>query len=151
VETDKNIRCFCGDYTNVLDYKVDLLYADPPYNSREYLPNYHVLETIARYDNPAIKGVTGIRPYQEQKSGFCKKNQVRDSFETLLRDAKARYILISYNNEGLLKTDELKELCEKYAVADSFRFVETDYRRYKSKIPNNRKGLKEQFYFLRRY
>lgn len=24
----------------------DLLYADPPYNSREYLPNYHVLETI---------------------------------------------------------------------------------------------------------
>jgi adenine-specific DNA-methyltransferase len=151
VETDKNIQCFHGDYTEVLDYKVDLLYADPPYNSREYLPNYHILETIARYDNPAIKGVTGIRPYQEQKSGFCKKNQVKDAFETLIRDAQARYILISYNNEGLLSTEELKELCEKYAVEDSFRLVEINYRRYKSKIPNNSKGLKEQLYFLRRY
>lgn len=151
VETDKSIQCFNGDYKDVLNCKVDLLYADPPYNSREYLPNYHILETIARYDNPAIKGVTGIRPYQEQKSGFCKKNQVKDAFETLIRDAQAKYILISYNNEGLLSTEELKELCEKYAVAGSFKLVEIDYRRYKSKIPNNNKGLKEQLYFLRRY
>ena len=50
-----------------------LLYADPPYNSREYLPNYHVMKTIARCDSPIIKGVTGIREYTEQKSAFCKK------------------------------------------------------------------------------
>ena len=45
--------------------KGDLLYADPPYNSRQYLPNYHVLETIARYDSPAIRGVTGMRDYSD--------------------------------------------------------------------------------------
>ena len=65
--------CHCGDYTSVLPIKTDLLYADPPYNSREYLPNYHVMETIARYDAPVINGVTGIREYSEQKSPFCKK------------------------------------------------------------------------------
>jgi adenine-specific DNA-methyltransferase len=50
------------------------MYADPPYNAREYLPNYHVLETIARYDYPVIKGITGMREYDKQKSVFCKKN-----------------------------------------------------------------------------
>ncbi|MDR2375914.1 MAG: DNA adenine methylase, partial [Treponema sp.] len=38
----------------------DILYIDPPYNTRQYLPNYHVLETIARYDAPEISGVTGL-------------------------------------------------------------------------------------------
>ncbi len=151
VETDKKVGCFNQNYIELLNMEVDLLYADPPYNSREYLPNYHILETIARYDKPFIKGVTGIRAYSEQKSEFCKKNTVRQAFERLIRDANAEYILISYNNEGLLKTEELVALCEEYAVTGSFRLVEMDYRRYKNKIPNNEKGLKEQLYFLRRH
>ena len=59
IDDAKNIRCMNEDYTKALDICTDILYADPPYNSREYLPNYHVLETIARYDYPLIKGVTG--------------------------------------------------------------------------------------------
>jgi adenine-specific DNA-methyltransferase len=148
IETEKKVWCYNRDYKEMLDIKADLLYADPPYNSREYLPNYHVLETIARYDNPTVKGVTGIRPYEEQKSGFCRKNKVAESFDALIKNANARYILISYNNEGLIGTKELTEICQKYARAGTFRLVETDYRRYKNKIPNNAEGLKEQLYFL---
>lgn len=150
-ENNSTIRCFYGDYKDVLNYQVDLLYADPPYNTREYLPNYHILETIARYDNPIIKGITGLRPYQKQKSDFCKKNKAREAFETLIRDANARYILISYNNEGILSTEELKNLCKKYAIENSFSLVEIDYRKYRSKISDNNKGLKEQLYFFRRH
>ncbi|MCM1432284.1 MAG: DNA adenine methylase [Muribaculaceae bacterium] len=142
--------CHNKDYKEILPVQYDLLYADPPYNSREYLPNYHVLETIARYDYPEVKGVAGLRDYANQKSSFCKKNTVHDAFETLIRDCKSRYILISYNNEGLLSTEDLTDLCRKYALDDSFRLLETDYRRYKNKIPNNKAGLKEQLYFLRR-
>lgn len=144
-------RCFHADYTELLKVKSDLVYADPPYNSREYLPNYHILETIARYDSPVIRGVTGMRNYEEQKSEFCKKNTVYGAFEKLVRDCRSKYILISYNNEGLLSTGELSEICRKYCREDSFRLYEYAYRRYKNKIPNETEGLKEQLYFLRRH
>lgn len=146
----RECRCLNGDFKQALQIETDLLYADPPYNSREYLPNYHVLETIARYDYPEIHGVTGIRNYEGEKSDFCKKARVLEAFETLLRDTASKYVLISYNNEGLVPTETLCELCQEYAQAGSFHLTELDYRRYKSKIPNNKAGLKEQLYFLRR-
>ena len=64
------------------------------------------METIARYDNPFIKGVTGIREYTEQKSAFCKKATVHDAFVKLIKDANSRYVLISYSNEGLISTEQ---------------------------------------------
>ena len=139
-----------ADYTALLDRECDVLYADPPYNSREYLPNYHVLETIARYDNPTLHGVTGLRDYADQKSPFCKKATVAAAFATLLRETRARYVIISYNNEGLLPTEELQALCAAHAVNHSFSLQEFAYRRYKNKIPNNAKGLKEQLYIVQR-
>lgn len=151
IPADWKPACFNQDYETLLPMKCDLMYADPPYNSREYLPNYHLLETIARYDSPAIKGVTGLRPYETQKSLFCKKNTVYGAFETLIREAGSTYILISYNNEGLLDTEDLTSICKKYAVNGTFHLFERDYRRYKNKIPNNRSGLKEQLYFFRRH
>lgn len=147
----KKNESYNADFTNLLPKKCDLLYADPPYNAREYLPNYHILETIARYDYPEIHGVTGMRNYDLQKSVFCKKSTVASAFETLIRDCQSKYILISYNNEALLSTSELTEICQTYAVGDSFKLFEYDYRRYKNKIPNNTEGLKEQLYFLRRH
>ena len=148
IKIGKDCQCLWGDYTKALEIKTDLLYADPPYNSREYLPNYHVMETIARYDYPMIKGVTGIREYSSEKSVFCKKASVVSAFDTLLKNAKSKYIIISYNNEGLISTEELSSLCKKYAKLNTFHLVECDYRRYKNKIPNNKAGLKEQLYFL---
>lgn len=146
----KNV-CYNEDYTKILELPSDLLYADPPYNAREYLPNYHILETIARYDKPTVYGVTGMRGYEKQKSGFCKKNTVYEAFERLVRDCNSRYIIISYNNEGLLSTNELSEICQRYCINHSFQLYEYEYRRYKNKIPNDTKGLKEQLYFLRRH
>lgn len=146
----KKNECYNSDFTELLSKKCDLLYADPPYNSREYLPNYHILETIARYDYPNIHGVTGMRNYDKQKSVFCKKSTVASAFETMIRDCKSKYILISYNNEALLSTEELSDICRRYAIDDSFKLFEYSYQRYKSKIPNNTAGLKEQLYLLRR-
>lgn len=141
-------KCMNADYMSVIDTPTDLLYADPPYNSREYCPNYHILETVARYDYPEIKGVTGMRPYQNLKSPFCSRRTVETAFENLIKCCNARYVLISYNNEALLPTSRLAELCCDYAINDSFKLIEIDYRRYKSKIPNNKAGLKEQLYFM---
>ena len=127
----------------------DLVYLDPPYNAREYLPNYHVLETIALYDYPEISGVTGTR-HNTTKSNFCKKAKVHEAFNNLLQKLNTRYILISYNNEGLIPTPELSDIVRANGNPDTFRLFEFPYRRYKSKIPNNNEGLKEQLYFIQK-
>lgn len=144
---NKSYNC---DYQSLLTKESTLLYADPPYNQREYAPNYHLLETIARYDYPEVKGVTGMRNYKELKSVFCSKKTVENAFETLIRESSSKYILISYNNEGLISTKVLTDICQTYAIHNTFKLYEFDYRRYKNKIPNNSSGLKEQLYFLRR-
>lgn len=125
----------------------DLLYADPPYNSRQYLPNYHVLETIARYDNPQIHGVTGMRNYQHQKSDFCTVRGVEGAFRRMIENANVRYVLISYNNEGLLSTERLSAICQEYAINNSFELHEIDYRRYNN-VGTTPAGVTEQLYFF---
>lgn len=91
----------------------DILYLDPPYNERQYASNYHLLETIAKYDNPVIKGKTGLRDYKEQKSEYCSKSSVKKAFADLIQNAKCKYIFLSYNNEGLLSLEDIKEIMSK--------------------------------------
>ncbi len=125
----------------------DLLYADPPYNSRQYLPNYHILETIARYDNPNIHGVTGMRNYEQQRSDFCTVKGVEDAFRRMIENANVQYVLISYNNEGLLSTERLSALCQEYAVHNTFCLNEINHRRYNN-AGTNPGGVTEQLYFF---
>ena len=103
-----NAECHCYNMDSLelaRQITSDLTYLDPPYNGRQYLPNYHILETIARYDNPTIKGVTGQRVDPEKSSDYCKKGKASKAFRTLLRTINSRYLLLSYNNEGLLTTE----------------------------------------------
>lgn len=134
---------------NVLATQIesDITYIDPPYNGRQYTSNYHFLETIARYDNPEIKGVTGIRQYQsEEKSKYCSKRQVAAQFDQLFSTLKTRHIVVSYSCDGLLHKDEIMALLRKHAIADSVECVEINYRRYKSKIVKKRAAIEYLFY-----
>lgn len=144
----KKCTCYNKNYLDVLKNKTDIIYADPPYNSREYLPNYHILETIAKYDYPVIKGITGLREYKDTKSVFCKKNTVRKAFEDLICNANSKYVLISYNNEGLISTEELIDICTVKAKPHTFKIFEFDYRRYRNKTSKKENVLKEQLYLF---
>lgn len=126
----------------------DLAYFDPPYNQRQYLPNYHVLETIAKYDNPKIKGVTGLRDYSEQKSDYCRKDTVLHTFDDLISKTKSRYIVASYNTEGILSHDEIISVLDKYGKKGTVACKFIDYRRYKNAQTNKNKNLKEVLYFV---
>lgn len=107
----------------------DILYLDPPYNARQYCSNYHILETIARYDNPEIKGKTGLRDYTDQKSVFCIKNKVAEAFADLIKNAKFKYIFLSYNNEGLMSFDTIEKIMKKYG---RYKVYMQQYRRFKA-------------------
>lgn len=113
----------------------DVLYLDPPYNERQYCANYHVLETIAKYDSPVVKGVTGLRDYSDQKSAFCSGKTVLNAFENLIKKAKFKYIFLSYNNEGLMSLEQIKDIMSKYG---DYSFYTKSYRRFKADKDSNR-------------
>ena len=127
----------------------DILYIDPPYNSRQYAPNYHVLETIARYDNPLLSGVTGMRPYENQKSVFCSKNEVNDAFEQLIKNADFSHIVMSYSSAGLMKADFIEKILKNNGISSTFTLQKIPYRKYKSKIYNE-SGVCEYLFYIQK-
>jgi len=113
----------------------DILYLDPPYNHRQYATNYHLLETVAKYDNPKIHGKTGLREYENQKSLYCSRTKVKKAFADLILKAKAKYIFLSYNNEGLMTLDDIKEIMSQRGKYGHFT---KDYNRFKADKTENR-------------
>ena len=111
----------------------DVLYLDPPYNARQYGSNYHLLNTIARYDNFVPKGKTGLRDYK--RSLYCQTREVAAVFENLIENAEFNYIFLSYNNEGLMSENEVREILEKYGKYD---LVTIEYQRFKADKTENR-------------
>ena len=78
------------------DLKADVVYIDPPYNSRQYSRFYHLLETLVKWDKPKLYG-TALKPETENTSDYCKA-KAPDRFAELIHDLNCKYIVVSYNN-----------------------------------------------------
>jgi len=131
----------------------DILYIDPPYNTRQYAANFHILETLACWDNPQVYGKTGLRPYEKQKSAYSQRTKCQDAFADLINKAKANYILMSYNNEGIIPHEFILETLGKKGKVKVYT---KDYRRFRTerdhenrhyKVPDDR--VKELIYFVK--
>lgn len=120
--------------------KGDILYLDPPYNHRQYATNYHILETIAKYDDPFIYGKTGLRKYEDQKSLYCSKTKAVEAFEDLIDNANFKYIILSYNDEGIIPISEVERIFRKKGKYELFQ---TDYKRFKADKTENRNHKKD--------
>lgn len=79
--------------------KADLIYIDPPYNSRQYCDAYHLLENVAVWNKPKVYGVAKKMDRTNLKSRYC-TNKAVDAFDELIRNCNCKYILVSYNNTG---------------------------------------------------
>lgn len=77
--------------------KADVLYIDPPYNSRHYCDSYHLLENIIRWEKPEAFGVAKKMLRDDLKSQYCLRTAPR-AFDDLISNANCKYILVSYNN-----------------------------------------------------
>lgn len=119
----------------------DILYLDPPYNARQYGSNYHILNTIARYNNFTPKGKTGLPNYQ--KSKYCSKNYVLLEFENLIKNADFKYIFLSYNNEGLMSVENIKSVMNKYG---KYNISMINYQRFKADKNRNHKANSTEEY-----
>jgi len=126
---------------------IDILYLDPPYNERQYAPNYHILETIAKWDNPKIKGITGMRSYKDQKSEFCNPKSGVKALTEIVKKKNFKHLLLSYNDEGIMPEDKILKL---FNESGKIEISKQDYQRYKSNSNGKKKnGVKEKIYYLK--
>jgi adenine-specific DNA-methyltransferase len=107
-------RAFKEDANKIVNkHKVDVLYLDPPYNSRQFAANYFFLELIAEgwfEKRPEIYGRAGMRPYDKQKSDYSVSRKASEVLADLISKARAKYILLSYSDEGIIPIKEIKKI-----------------------------------------
>ena len=90
--------CFNEDANELVRrVRCDVLFLDPPYNSRQYSDAYHLLENVARWEKPQVKGVARKMDRTELKSDYCTKS-AESAFSDLVGSANAKYIILTYNN-----------------------------------------------------
>lgn len=133
----KDVSIFQED-ANLLVKKIktDVVYIDPPYNSRQYSRFYHVLETLVKWDKPVLHGVA-LKPDPENMSVYCRVN-AKDKFAELVKDIDAKYLVVSYNNtydsksnssKNKITLKEIKDILNKQGKTKVF---EKDYRHFNS-------------------
>jgi adenine-specific DNA-methyltransferase len=108
----------------------DLAYLDPPYNQHRYFTNYHVWETLVAWDAPEHYGVACKRTDArdpETKSDFNARRRMPEVLARVVRDVRARLLVLSYNDESWIALDELRALC---AVRGHVEVLTFDSRRY---------------------
>ena len=108
---------------------VNIIYLDPPYNSRQYASNFHVLESIVVYDKQPLKGKSGLRDYEDQRSNYCLKSKVYQELDELISNCDCNYILMSYSTEGLLTEEEILSILRKRGKCTVYK---QEYRRFKT-------------------
>ena len=95
---NENNQCYNEDSNQLVErIEADLVYIDPPYNSRQYCDAYHLLENVAKWEKPEVKGVALKMDRTSLKSDYCTSSATR-AFEDLISKITAKYILLSYNN-----------------------------------------------------
>lgn len=134
------------------EIECDVMYLDPPYNHRQYAPNYHILETVARWDEPEVKGVSGLRPYHNEKSQYCQKESALKSLSELAGRARCSLLMLSYNSEGIMPHNDI---CSALSLRGQVQVVEQSYRRYRSdrdhekRVYKPNKNVIERIYLVR--
>lgn len=125
----------------------DFMYLDPPYNERDYASYYHVLETISKYNNPELKdNKTGTKK-KITKSKWCRKSSVINELDYVIKNSNAKVVLLSYNNEGIMKGEDIKLLFEKYGIYSNRK---KEVRRFKCNKTKNNVVVYEYIHILER-
>lgn len=123
----------------------DVCYIDPPYIKRQYAANYHILETLAREDEPEAIGESGLRPWRDQYSNFCSKVRIRGAFDTIIKNINCNNIFISYSEDGLLPIDVLMDFLRQYGTVELSKI---QYKRFRSNNSQKELELTEYLIYL---
>lgn len=150
MDIKNNNQCFNEDANELIKHITgDLLYLDPPYNSRQYSDAYHLLENIAKWQKPEVFGVARKMDRSHIKSNYC-TTSATSAFEELIINANAKYILLSYNNmaekgndrsNAKISDDNIMRILEKKGNVCIFEKEYKSFTTGKSNIKDNSERL----------
>ncbi len=138
VGTGLKCSAHCGDIVELVGRlgRLDLLYLDPPYNTRQYSAYYHVPELIAEgwfgAELPTLRGKTGLIDDSQKKSAWSTRDGCVPALEQLLQGVDATHVLLSYNNEGIIPEKEIESCFRRYGVPSTYRRTGREYKRYRA-------------------
>ena len=124
----------------VREIEGDIAYIDTPYTVTQYVSAYHLLETLAKYDSPKIKGVGGKRERESKNSLYARKNEAKAQFEDLFRQIRFKHIIISYSNQGLVPLKELVSLAKLFAKDNKVYVEKFNYQEYQNHRSSNKRN-----------
>lgn len=114
----------------VEDVPCDVLYIDPPYTQNQYGTQYHLLETLVLCDEPEISPVTGSRPTAPYRSDWSKDLKAHILLDKVVAKTKARYVLMSYSNDGILAKEYIEAVMKRYGLPETFCCRKIEYKQY---------------------
>ncbi len=127
---------FQGDVLDAADWfaafapDADIAYLDPPYNQHSYLGNYHVWESLIRWDKPEVYGVACKRvDCKTRKSRFNSRPKIAGAVEELLGRVRAKTVIMSFNDEGSVSREQLESMLSE-RFGESPVVVEHEGNRY---------------------
>jgi adenine-specific DNA-methyltransferase len=104
-------RCSRADARQTAAADVDVLYLDPPYNTRDYSFYYHLPETLVLWDDATATGKSGVPAVRRYPlSDFCVRARAAKALGELLNRAQAKLIVIHYAAEGLIRHEEIVDM-----------------------------------------
>lgn len=135
----------------------DLLYLDPPYNTRQYAGYYHIPELIAEGwfgELPELRGKTGLPQHVNKRSDWSSRRRCEAAFQTLVAAAPCRHILMSYNTEGIISEACIERALRERGMSDTYQRLEQSYKRYRSDRDSHSRRYKgdrvtELLYYVR--
>ena len=106
----------------------DIAYLDPPYNQHSYLGNYHVWETLVRWDHPETYGIACKRiDCKERKSEFNSKVKIEHAMRRVIDAIDAKTLIVSFNDEGYLSREQIESMLEPLGTV---AVIDHDHPRY---------------------
>lgn len=126
-------------------FDTDAVYLDPPYTKRQYAGNYHILETLAREDEPVAVGDGGLRPWSDQASNFCYRRSAGRAFRETLEQLQAPHVFISYSEDGQVPEQELLSILSDFG---NVTLHEQPHIRYRSNGGGKDGPVLEQLYHI---
>jgi len=149
VECEVDVHCMDTNKLIREIEDVDLAYYDPPYNQHPYGSNYFMLNIINGGVPVEIQqGVSGIIKGW-QRSSYNKLKPAIEAMHDLIKNTKSKYILISYNDEGIIPFDDFKRIIDKYG---SWELLEQEYNTYRGSrnLKNRRNKVRELLWLLKK-
>lgn len=144
-----NIKIYNDKTENIIsDVKCDILYLDPPYTQNQYGTQYHLLETLILNDHPSVSKVTGSRPVMPMRSDWSKEYKAHILLDRIIANTTARYIVMSYNNDGLMSKEYIEAVMKRYGKPETYCCKKISYKKYQNWKSQNHKDHFEYLFFV---